>query len=125
MFVYHLDDKIGLANRQAKPDEGAHVAALALADVCQRGGSPPIRSADTKVRTQNLAGVRTSSLVDGGEPGRYRGGPAVLGRGHKGGDLGGGAVEEVRLNGGAAATSSGVASARSRGLAEPSGGGRG
>ncbi|XP_051214162.1 protein ALWAYS EARLY 3 isoform X2 [Lolium perenne] len=68
--MYHRDDKIGPANRQAKPDatngddEGAHVAALALAEVCQRGGSPqvsqtlgrssdhmflsPIKSADRK-----------------------------------------------------------------------------
>jgi hypothetical protein len=44
--MYHRDDKI--ANRQAKPDatngddEGAHVAALALAEVCQRGGSPQV-----------------------------------------------------------------------------------
>ena len=69
--MYHRDDKIG----PAKPDatngdnEGAHVAALALAEVCQRGGSPqvsqtpgrssdrmflsPVKSADRRVRTQN------------------------------------------------------------------------
>ncbi|XP_062185503.1 protein ALWAYS EARLY 2-like isoform X3 [Phragmites australis] len=45
--MYHRDDW-GVANRQAKPDanngdhEGAHVAALALAEVCQRGGSPQV-----------------------------------------------------------------------------------
>uniref|UniRef100_A0ACD5ZAL0 Uncharacterized protein n=1 Tax=Avena sativa TaxID=4498 RepID=A0ACD5ZAL0_AVESA len=46
--MYQRDDKIGPANRQAKQDatngddEGAHVAALALAEVCQRGGSPQV-----------------------------------------------------------------------------------
>lgn len=45
--MYHRDDR-GAPNRQAKPDandgddEGAHVAALALAEVHQRGGSPQI-----------------------------------------------------------------------------------
>ncbi|XP_062225378.1 protein ALWAYS EARLY 3-like isoform X9 [Phragmites australis] len=54
--MYHRDDR-GVANRQAKPDanngddEGAHGAALALAEVGQRGGSPqasqtPGRSGD-------------------------------------------------------------------------------
>nr|XP_015631926.1 protein ALWAYS EARLY 2 isoform X1 [Oryza sativa Japonica Group] len=54
--MYQRDEKIGPTNRQAKPDgngddEGAHVAALALAEVFQRGGSPqdsqtPGRSGD-------------------------------------------------------------------------------
>ena len=41
--MYHRDER-GAPNRQAKPDsdngddEGAHVAALALAEVYQRGG---------------------------------------------------------------------------------------
>ncbi|XP_066392129.1 protein ALWAYS EARLY 3-like isoform X4 [Miscanthus floridulus] len=45
--MYHRDDR-GASNRQAKPnanngdDEGAHVAALALAEVYQRGGSPQV-----------------------------------------------------------------------------------
>ncbi|KAI5004914.1 hypothetical protein ZWY2020_032157 [Hordeum vulgare] len=48
--MYHRDDKIGPSNRQAKPDtnngdeEGA-LAALALAEVCQRGGSPQVSQA--------------------------------------------------------------------------------
>jgi hypothetical protein len=71
--MYQRDEKIGPTNRQAKPDgngddEGAHVAALALAEVFQRGGSPqdsqtpgrsgdrmflsPVKSTDRKVRTQ-------------------------------------------------------------------------
>lgn len=68
--MYHRDDW-GAPNRQAKPDanngdDGAHVAALALAEVYQRGGSPqvshtprrasdhmflsPAKSSDRKVR---------------------------------------------------------------------------
>jgi hypothetical protein len=69
--MYHRDER-GAPQRQAKPDsnhgddEGAHVAALALAEVYQRGGSPqvsqtpgrsgdrmflsPIKSSDRKVR---------------------------------------------------------------------------
>ncbi|KAL6654226.1 hypothetical protein ACP70R_007691 [Stipagrostis hirtigluma subsp. patula] len=45
--TYYRDDR-GVANRQEKSyanngdDEGAHVAALALAEVCQRGGSPQV-----------------------------------------------------------------------------------
>ncbi|XP_039814372.1 protein ALWAYS EARLY 2-like isoform X1 [Panicum virgatum] len=45
--MYHRDDR-GAPNRQAKPDsnngddEGAHVAALALAEVYQSGGSPQV-----------------------------------------------------------------------------------
>lgn len=45
--MYHRDDR-GVPNRQSKPDvnngddEGAHVAALALAEVYQRGGSPQV-----------------------------------------------------------------------------------
>ncbi|RLN05151.1 hypothetical protein C2845_PM13G21510 [Panicum miliaceum] len=45
--MYHRDER-GAPNRQAKPDsnngddEGAHVAALALAEVYQRGGSPQV-----------------------------------------------------------------------------------
>ncbi|KAJ1280082.1 hypothetical protein BS78_04G204500 [Paspalum vaginatum] len=45
--MYHRDDR-GVPNRQAKydasngDDEGAHVAALALAEVYQRGGSPQV-----------------------------------------------------------------------------------
>ncbi|KAL6908230.1 hypothetical protein ACP4OV_002400 [Aristida adscensionis] len=45
--MYHRDDRV-VANKQAKQygnngdDEGAHVAALALAEVCQRGGSPQV-----------------------------------------------------------------------------------
>ncbi|KAG8064258.1 hypothetical protein GUJ93_ZPchr0004g39168 [Zizania palustris] len=46
--MYQRDEKIGPTNRQAKPvanngdDEGVHVAALALAEVFQRGGSPQV-----------------------------------------------------------------------------------
>lgn len=46
--MYHRDDRIGPSNRQSKPDanngddEGARVAALALAEVGQRGSSPQI-----------------------------------------------------------------------------------
>ena len=69
--MYHRDER-GAPNRQAKQDsnngddEGAHVVALALAEVYQRGGSPqvsqipgrsgdhmflsPIKSNDRKVR---------------------------------------------------------------------------
>ncbi|CAL4999632.1 unnamed protein product [Urochloa decumbens] len=45
--MYHRDER-GAPSRQAKPDsnngddEGAHVAALALAEVYQRGGSPQV-----------------------------------------------------------------------------------
>ncbi|KAK8447875.1 hypothetical protein SEVIR_8G170900v4 [Setaria viridis] len=45
--MYHRDER-GAPHRQAKPDsnngddEGAHVAALALAEVYQRGGSPQV-----------------------------------------------------------------------------------
>ncbi|KAK3159984.1 hypothetical protein QOZ80_1BG0053760 [Eleusine coracana subsp. coracana] len=45
--MYYRDDR-GVADRQARTvanngdDEGAHVAALALAEVCQRGGSPQV-----------------------------------------------------------------------------------
>ncbi|KAG2584872.1 protein ALWAYS EARLY 2-like isoform X6 [Panicum virgatum] len=44
--MYHRDER-GAPNRQAKPDsnngdDGAHVAALALAEVYQRGGSPQV-----------------------------------------------------------------------------------
>ncbi|TVU38319.1 hypothetical protein EJB05_11682 [Eragrostis curvula] len=45
--MYYRDDRAA-ADRQAKADakngddEGAHVAALALAEVCQRGGSPQV-----------------------------------------------------------------------------------
>jgi hypothetical protein len=68
--MYHRDDKIAKPDATNGHDEGAHVAALALAEVCQRGGSPqvsqtpgrssdhmflsPIKSADRKVRTQDL-----------------------------------------------------------------------
>lgn len=51
--MYHRDDKIGPSNRQAKPDanngdeEGA-LAALALAEVCQRGGSPQVSQTSGK-----------------------------------------------------------------------------
>ncbi|KAF0900420.1 hypothetical protein E2562_031596 [Oryza meyeriana var. granulata] len=46
--MYQRDERIGPTNRQGKPDgnngddEGAHVAALALAEVFQRGGSPQV-----------------------------------------------------------------------------------
>ncbi|XP_015696072.1 protein ALWAYS EARLY 2 isoform X2 [Oryza brachyantha] len=46
--MYQRDEKVGPSNRQAKPegnngdDEGAHVAALALAEVLHRGGSPQV-----------------------------------------------------------------------------------
>lgn len=44
--MYHQDDKICSENRQSKltngKDEGAHIAALALAEVCQRGDSPQV-----------------------------------------------------------------------------------
>lgn len=70
--MYHRDDR-GVAYRQTRTDakngddEGAHVAALALAEVCQRGGSPqvsetpgrsgdrmflsPVKNSDRKVRS--------------------------------------------------------------------------
>lgn len=47
---------------KAEDDEGAHVAAMALAEVFQRGGSPqvahtPSRHAATKVGTKKVKGV--------------------------------------------------------------------
>jgi hypothetical protein len=41
--MYYRDDR-GVVDRQAKTDtdNGAHVAALALAEVCQRGGPPQV-----------------------------------------------------------------------------------
>ncbi|KAG2579696.1 hypothetical protein PVAP13_6NG262300 [Panicum virgatum] len=76
--MYHRDDR-GAPNRQAKPDsnngddEGAHVAALALAEVYQSGGSPqvsqtpgrsgdhmflsPIKSNDRKIPVCHLQNV--------------------------------------------------------------------
>ena len=81
--MYHRDDKAGPSNRQAKPDanngdeEGA-LAALALAEVCQRGSPQvsqtsgrssgqlflsPGKSIDRKVRTHNLFFFIFRSLI--------------------------------------------------------------